>query len=109
MITARIRFVALTAAAVAAAAMAGLYAHAGLLIPGTLPALVGTAFLAEAAAYVRRTAHRVQEQHRQALLLAELDMVMPWTTWCCEPGFLTFGDLHDPAICATTHHRETPQ
>lgn len=72
MISARLRFVVLVAAAVAAAAMAVLYARAGLLIPGTLPALVGAGFLAEAAAYVRRTAHRLQEKHRQALLRAEL-------------------------------------
>ncbi|MEU9198993.1 hypothetical protein [Streptomyces sp. NPDC048332] len=97
MITARIRFVVLVAAAVAAAAMAGLYARAGLFIPGTLPALVGAGFLTEAAAYVRRTAHRLQEQHHQALLLAELGADDPYTSWCCESGFLTRD--HHAAYC----------
>ncbi|MET7648347.1 hypothetical protein ABZS83_32945 [Streptomyces sp. NPDC005426] len=99
MISARLRFVVLVAAAVAAAAMAGLYARAGLLIPGALPCLIGAGFLAEAAVYVRRTAHRLQERHHQALLLAELGAVEPWGGWCCERGWLTHGDLHHPNYC----------
>lgn len=96
MISARLRFVVLVAASVAAAAAAGLYARAGLLIPGTLPALIGAGFLAEAAAYVRRAAHRLQDQHHQAQrqILAELEVIEPWNAWCCEPGFLTRGDVH---------------
>lgn len=109
MISARLRFIALAAAAALAATMAGLYSRAGLLVPGTLPCLVVAGFCAEGAAYVRRTAHRLQEQHHQALLLAELEAIEPRTTWCCEPGFLTRGDLHTPAACTLTNHRETPQ
>lgn len=101
MISARIRFVALSAAAVAAAAMACLYARAGLLVPGSLPCLVIAGFCAEGAAYVRRTAHRVQEQHRQALR-ADLEAIESWTTWCCEDGFLTRGDIHNPTTCTKT-------
>lgn len=97
MISARLRFVVLAVAAVAAAAMAGLYALAGLFVPGTLPCLVLAGFCAEAAAYVRRAAHRLQDQ--QALLLAELEAIEPRPSWCCERGWLTRGDLHHPNHC----------
>jgi hypothetical protein len=92
----------LVAAAVAAAAMAGLYAQAGFLIPGTLPCLIGSGFLAEAAAYVRRTAHRLQEQHHQALLPAEPGADDPYTSWCCVDGFMTRGDIHAPGCIRPT-------
>ncbi|MFG3140785.1 hypothetical protein ACGFZA_31840 [Streptomyces sp. NPDC048211] len=86
----------MAAAAVAAAAMAGLCTRAGLLIPGGLPCLVIAGFCAEGAAYVRRTAHRLQEQYHQARLLAELGADAPYTSWCCEGGFLTIGASHRP-------------
>lgn len=99
MISARLRFVVLVAAAVAAAAMAGLYARAGLVVPGAMPCLVLAGFLAEAAAYVRRSAYRLQKRHHQALLLAELEAIDPRPNWCCERGWLTRGDLHHPIHC----------
>ncbi|WP_406420874.1 hypothetical protein [Streptomyces sp. NBC_00842] len=53
------------------------------------------------AAYVRRSAGRLQDQHHQARRLALLadNIAEPWVSWCCERGWLTRGDLHHPTQC----------
>lgn len=103
MISARLRYLVLGLAAVAWLTMACAYRAAGLIWPHAIGSLLLAAFCAEGAAYVRRTAIRLQDLHRQAQRRARADIAArvtePWSTWCCERGFLTRGDLHHPAHC----------
>ncbi|MFE2021329.1 hypothetical protein ACFW9O_25105 [Streptomyces sp. NPDC059499] len=103
MISARLRYIVLGLAAVTWLTLACAYIARGLIWPHGIGSLLLAAFGFEGAAYVRRAADRLQDLHHQAMhrALAEAaaGITEPWSTWCCERGFLTRGDLHHPANC----------
>lgn len=101
MIDARLRYAALGLAAITLGGLALLYAEAGMW-PGSLVCLVLAGFCAEACSWVRRAAEQLQAVHRQARQRALADQqtgIEPWSSWCCERGWLTRDDLHHPTYC----------
>lgn len=96
MTSARLRYVALLLAAVVFAAMACLYTRAGLLWPGGLGTALLCLFCAEGASYVRQAAARLQRLELEA---RPPEVIEPWANWCCESGWITRGDLHNPTHC----------
>ncbi|MFE4649311.1 hypothetical protein [Streptomyces sp. NPDC056707] len=103
MISARLRYVALALAAVVFAAMAALYAQAGVWL-GLGANAVLCMVCGEGAAYVRRAAARLQRLEQQAR--PAFDIEEPWLTWCCEFGWVSRGDVHMPDTC--TQRQEHP-
>lgn len=104
MVSAHLRYITLGLAAVVFVTMGCAYVAAGQVWPGAVGCLLLAGFCAEGASYVRRSAVRLQERHRQAQqqVLAEIEAATftePWSAWCCERGFLTRGDLHHPTHC----------
>jgi hypothetical protein len=100
-IAATLRYAALHAAAAVLAFAAVLFAVDGRPVPVAV-CLVLAGACWETASYVRRAAHQLQDEHRQARrqALAELDL---WQGWCCEAGFLTRGDAHAHTCTHATH------
>ncbi|MFD3654363.1 hypothetical protein [Streptomyces sp. NPDC058620] len=101
MISARLRYAALGLAAITFGGLALLYAQADMW-SGSLVCLLLAGACAEACSWVRRAAEQLQAAHDQARRRALADMATglePWASWCCERGWLTSGDLHNPAHC----------
>ncbi|MDX2624677.1 hypothetical protein PV356_35245 [Streptomyces sp. WI03-5b] len=101
MISARLRYAALGLAAITLGALALMYAIAGGWAPAAVCLLL-TAACAEACSWVRLAAEQLQALHHQARLQARADRrsgIEPWASWCCERGWLTHGDLHNPTTC----------
>jgi hypothetical protein len=103
-ISARLRYAGLGLAAITWGALALMYAAAGGWAPAAVCLLL-TAACAEACSWVRRTAEQLQVVHHRARRQALADQrtgIEPWASWCCERGWLTHGDLHNPDHCTKT-------
>ncbi|MFC8658482.1 hypothetical protein ACFUCT_25245 [Streptomyces parvus] len=105
MISARLRYIALSLAAVAFFTGGLAWALNGVRI-GAVMCLWLTCLCLLARTRVRHTAGRYQaEQARELEALFPGVWVEPWADWCCESGWLTRGDLHHPATCTRAQQR----
>ncbi|MCX4504299.1 hypothetical protein [Streptomyces anulatus] len=101
MISARLRYTAVSLLALAFLVSGLLWAQAGIW-PGALMCLALTCGCLLGCARIRRTAERRQEEQELELALLIPDTwAEPWDDWCCERGFITRGDLHHPTRCTT--------
>ncbi|MFF7012251.1 hypothetical protein ACFY9Y_22245 [Streptomyces fimicarius] len=99
MITARLRYIALSLLAVGFFTGGLLWVLEGVWI-GAVMSLWLTCLCLLARTRIRHTASRRRDEQA-----AELEAVFPegwvepWAGWCCERGWATRGDLHHPATC----------
>ncbi|MEV6471576.1 hypothetical protein [Streptomyces sp. NPDC051657] len=105
MISARLRYAALSAAATVALMGGLLWAQAGIW-PGAVMCLLLTAGCLLSRGRVRATAaQRQDEQARELAQLTAETWAEPWATWCCELGWLTRGNDHQADRCTRAQQR----
>ncbi|MEU8671404.1 hypothetical protein AB0C71_31470 [Streptomyces anulatus] len=99
MIFARLRYTAMSLAALGFFVGGLLWAQEGVWI-GSAVCLWLTSFCLLGCTRIRHTAGRRQNEQARALEAVFPDgWVEPWEGWCCERGWATRGDLHHPATC----------
>ncbi|MFD4000878.1 hypothetical protein [Streptomyces rubiginosohelvolus] len=105
MIPARLRYIALALTAYGLLILGLLWLLEGVWA-GAVVCLWLTGLCSLGCARIRRTAGRHQaEQARELEAMAPDVWAEPWAHWCCEPGWLTRGDLHHPATCTRAQQR----
>ncbi|MEV5678544.1 hypothetical protein [Streptomyces sp. NPDC052179] len=105
MISARLRYTALSLVALGFFLGALHWAQEGVW-PGAVMCLYLTCLCLLGCARIRHTAERRQdEQERELAQLTPETWAEPWADWCCEPGFITRGDLHHPGHCTRAQQR----
>jgi len=107
MISARLRYIALSLAAYALLTGGLAWALNGVW-PGAVMCLWLTCACLLGCARIRHTAGRHQdEQARELEQLVPDVWVEPWASWCCERGWLTRGDVHHPDHCTRAQQTAT--
>ncbi|MFF3034652.1 hypothetical protein ACFVS7_27035 [Streptomyces rubiginosohelvolus] len=102
MISARLRYLALSLLAVALFTVALAWALNGVWI-GAAPLLWLTCLCLLGCARIRHTAGRHQDEQARELEVVFPDgWTKPWAGWCCERGWATRGGLHHPTACTRT-------
>ncbi|MEV6450949.1 hypothetical protein AB0M75_06540 [Streptomyces anulatus] len=101
MISARLRYIALSLLAVGLFTGGLLWALEGVWI-GAVMSLWLTCLCLLGRTRIRHTVgHHQAEQAHELQQLTPQTWLEPWADWCCERGFITRGDLHHPTRCTT--------